>query len=75
MRRLLSPFAQSPPTPLAANRLVRAPRLSRVARTIHGHEDGFAPEVRWSIRVVWLLVLCGVGTVCVGFIVVSLLCR
>jgi hypothetical protein len=50
MRRLSLPFVESPPTLLAANRLVRAHRLSRVARTVREHDDGFALEDHWSIR-------------------------
>jgi len=47
MRRLSAPSVESPPTLLAANPLVRALRFSRVARTVRGHDDGFAPEARW----------------------------
>ena len=47
MRRLSLPSVESPPTLLAANRLVRARRLSRVARTVREHDDGFALEDHW----------------------------
>src|SRR5947209_16318535 len=46
MRRLPSPSVESPPTLLAANRLVRARGLAHVARTIRGHDGGFSLEGR-----------------------------
>jgi hypothetical protein len=51
-RRLSSPFVKSPPTLLAANRLVRVRRVSRAVRTARRHDGGFALEGQ-----VWILSL------------------
>lgn len=47
MRRLSSPSVVSPPTLLAANRLFRVRRVSRVARTVRRRDDGFVLEAHW----------------------------
>ena len=48
-RRQASPSVELP-IPLVANRLARAHHLSRAARTVRRHDDGFALEVRWYVR-------------------------